>query len=275
MKGLFTSGHVSVLAMVSVLGMAVAGCASSQPATRGMYNWETGLSSAYELSQEQTQTLEIPGQGSQVNDSSVMMKMKVDATSPLHFKLSVTDASATGSPISVDPIVGLETDLTLNPSGKIESASGLEGNTYVDGMGGAEVFQESLQSLFQLLPDGGLKAGSEWTRSSSTPIERMGTELVRKVDETYKCEELTTFAGVQAFRISVDGEVSLTGSGNQGGADFDFSVQGKVSGTNYIDAATGRLLSSEQKGSLAGVIGMAQADIPITIDTTTSAKLVQ
>jgi hypothetical protein len=189
--------------------------------------------------------------------------------------MTVTSAEATGSPVSVDPIVGLESEVVVSPTGTIMSATGLEENTYIDGMGGPDVFKESLQELFQRLPDEPLAPGVEWSNSSSMPISRQGMELTREETQTYRVEESTTFEGKDAFLVRVDGDVSLTGNGNQGGQEFDFSAQGKVSGSTYVEAGTGRILSLDRTGKLAGVIALTQADLPITLDLTTSVKLVE
>jgi len=268
---------ISILPLLTatVFSILFAGCASSGRTGSSPFDWETGMVSAYEVVQNQSQTLEIPGQGNQVNDSGATMNVSVDAVAPYTFKVTITSAEATGSPLSVDPIIGLESEVVVSPTGAIMSASGLEDNAYIDGMGGADVFKESLQELFQRLPDEPLAPGVEWSTSSTMPIARQGMELTREVTETYRVEESTTFEGRDAFLVQVDGDVSMTGTGNQGGQEFDFSAQGTMSGSSYIEAGTGRILSLERTGKLAGIIALTQADLPITLDLTTSVKLVE
>jgi hypothetical protein len=259
----------------ALFSLLIAGCASSGRTVVAPFDWGTGTVSSYEVVQNQSQTLEIPGQGSQVNDADVTMDISVEALAPNTFKMTITSAEATGSPVSVDPLVGLETEVVVSPTGKITSAAGLEGNAYIDSMGGPATFQESLQELFQQLPEEPLAPGVEWSSTSSMPIDRQGTQLVRKTTETYRVQELTTYEGLDAFLVQVDGDVSLNGSGNQGGQEFAFTSQGKLSGTTYVEATTGRILSLERAGKLAGVIGLPQMDLPITIDIETSVKLAQ
>ncbi len=264
---------IHILPLSIFFALLFVGCASSQEASRAMYDWGTSDPVEYDVVQAQNQSIEIPGQGTQETTSTSATSMTLEATGPFQFKITITDAEATGSPLSVDPIIGLESEVVIQPNGLLTSASGLTGNAYIDGMGGEEVFRESLQALFQIVPDETLAQGVEWTNEISMPIERMGLEMSREVSDTYSCTQLTTYEGTPAFEIESTSKISMSGSGNQGGQEMDLLIQGTMTGTTYIDAATGQLLSTEQSGKLSGIIDMAEASLPIVMDITTSVNV--
>lgn len=264
-----TFGFLTVSALVLLTAI---GCSSSKEAARAMYDWEAGTSFAYEMTQEQTQAIEIPGQGMQENTSKLVTDFSLVATGPYEFTITVTDVEATGSPIPVDPLRGLESAVVTDAQGVISSASGLEENAYISARGGAELFVEDLQVMFQVLPDEPLAPGVTWTRVSSIPFSQQGLNLTREITETYTCKELTAVDGAPAFAIEVVSEVEMMGGGNQGGQEMDVTLNGDFTGMIMLDAMTGALLSSEQTGSMSGVIDMAAASLPMTMEMSISAK---
>lgn len=150
-----------------MLLLVVSGCASTKDAKRALLDWEAGTVYSYEVSQEQTQVLEIPGQGTQENTSTIVTDFTVTSTGPFQFTFNVTDVEATGARIPVEPLNGLESAVLTDDKGQIISASGLGDNAYISASGGEELYVENLQILFQILPEESLAPGVSWSRETS------------------------------------------------------------------------------------------------------------
>ncbi len=255
--------------------LVVAGCAATKEASRALLDWEAGTVYSYEVTQERTQVIEMPGQGAQENTSTIVTDMSVTATGPYQFTINVTDVEATGSQISVEPLKGLESAVVTGTKGKIISATGLSDNAYINERGGEEIFVEEFQLLFQILPDEPLAPGVSWTRETSISFSQQGLNLKRDMSEEYSCKELTTFNGTSAFELELTSEVEIFGTGSQGGQEMELTLNGTFQGTVYLDAITGALLSSEQSGSMAGVIDMPAASLPMSMDLSISAKIAE
>ncbi|TDI72219.1 MAG: hypothetical protein E2O85_00910 [Bacteroidetes bacterium] len=261
--------------LLALLLIAAAGCTSTQEITRAMHDWEEGQTVSYEMVQSQKQTLEIPGAGKQENPGSTTISLSVASTGPYQFTISVTEAEAVGTQTPISALVGLESAVVLEPNGTIVTASGLGDNDYVMAAGGADEFQESLQGIFLILPDEPLAAGVSWTRESAISFAQMGLEGIRESTDKYRCVGLTTYNDVSAFEIELTSDVSLIGSGNQGGGEMDITMDGMLEGILFVDASSGILLSSEMKGEIAGMIDMAQMAIPMTLDIILSTHIVE
>ena len=266
------------MALLLIVGT---GCASTQEVTRAMHDWEEGHTVAYELVRDQNQILEIPGQGTQETPRSTTIGMSVVSTGPYQFIISVTDAEAVRSPTPISGLVGLESAIVLDANGRIVTASGLSDNSYVTATGGSdnsyvtatggsEQFQERLQGIFLVLPDEPLAAGVSWTRKTTIPFSHSGLDGTSETTDKYRCTGLTSYQDVSAFEIELTSEVSLIGSGNQGGGEMDVTMSGTLKGTLYVDASSGILLSAHQSGEISGMIDMAQMSLPMTLEQTMS-----
>lgn len=260
------------MALLLIVGT---GCASTQEVTRAMHDWEEGHTVAYELVRDQNQILEIPGQGTQETPRSSTIGMSVVSTGPYQFIISVTDAEAVGSPTPISGLVGLESAILLDANGRIATASGLSDNSYVTATGGSEQFQERLQGIFLVLPDEPLAAGVSWTRKTTIPFSQSGLDGTSETTDKYRCTGLTSYQDVSAFEIELTSEVSLIGSGNQGGGEMDITMSGTLKGTLYVDASSGILLSAHQSGEISGMIDMAQMSLPMTLEQTMSISRVE
>ncbi len=267
--------HCSFSILLALVLIVATGCASTQEMTRAMHDWEEGHTVSYELVENQKQILEIPGQGTQENPGSTTIELSVASTGPYQYTISVTDAKAVGTQTPVSALVGLESAVVLEPSGRILTASGLEDNAYVTAAGGADDFRESLQGIFLILPDEPLAVGVSWTRDSAVSFSQMGLEGMRESKEKYRCKRLTMYKDVSAFEIEVLSEVSLIGSGNRGGGEMEIKMEGTLDGILFVDASSGALLSSEQSGEISGMIDMAQMSIPMTLELTISTNIVE
>ena len=143
--------------------------------------------------------------------------------------VNFTDVTAEGSPISTDPLIGLESEVVTDERGQITAASNLTGNAYIDARGGEKLFEETLQSVLQILPEEPLAPGVTWTNEMSTTFSQQGLNLTREISETYTCTELTTYNDVPAFAVEVSSEAPAPSVRSSTKMEFVFlSLSGSI-----------------------------------------------
>lgn len=250
----------------------LAGCKSTE-STRAMHDWEPGVTVEYEIVQTNEQSIEIPGQGFQEQQSSSTMNLTVTSEAPQRFSVHFTDASSVGGQTSIQPLIGQEGTIVLDASGNVIESIGLAENAFIAASGGEEVFRYNLlQLLFLVLPEEPLAQGVEWTRDSSISYSQQGLNIEWGGTDTYTVVQQTMYEGAPALEISVSSVVSIKGSGSQGGQAMDVALGGTTKGTMYVDPVAGFVLSSESDGTLEGVIEVSGGVLPMSMVTSTTAK---
>ncbi|MFC1499431.1 hypothetical protein ACFL6T_00235 [Candidatus Zixiibacteriota bacterium] len=260
-----------VLLAVATLTSACAGGMAGSKAR--MYDWDAGTKVVYELTTVQTTTLEIPGAGEQAMGSLSSVTFEVVSTGPRKFDVTFIDASEsadqadmTGLVPEINELIGTTGSVTLDALGKIVESSGLEENPYVEFLGSEAFLDQTLQVLFQILPEGGLVEGSEWGREYAYPFGIMGLEMEMAFSEAYNCLEAGTYENEAAFRIGNSGTSSLIGGGEIQGAIMDMMLSGTGEGYSWISATTGMLLQSENTIRMGGGISAQGMDIPMNME---------
>ncbi len=271
--------HFYTPAALATLALLTVACAAGKTGGGGaLHVWPAGTAVTYDLTASQTQTIEIPGGGTQGGTSTSTIVFDVASTGAREFQVSVTDASTysdTPDPSSPDigNLVGLKSTVTLDERGLLIEATGLTENSYVMEAGGVDDFKETLQALFLYLPEGKLGPGVEWSREYNYPAVQGGLEIQVNSVDTYKCLEETTYEGTPAFKLEVTSEVTFSGSGEQAGQMLDFALAGTGTATMHVDASTGLLLNMESTGALNGVIASSGMEFPMSMQTVSTIKI--
>ena len=261
-----------------LLFLATSACASTAAANRAVpHRWPAGTEIAYVLTNGQTQTISIPGQGEQVLTAETTFELLLTGREASTFTLTVQradsrdDAAAMGGDApDITDVIGLESVITLDSRGHIASATGLDENRYVIDQGGVPSFHDLLQILFLPLPEGRLEEGTAWTREYSYPIDQLdGTHLELSFIDRYVCRELTEYEGTPAWLIEVTSEAAVTGTGD------DIGVGMSGSGTAVIHAAEGSamILSAEMETALEGTVSIPGMDLPLTMHFRRAARI--
>ena len=266
-----SSFHIPIT--ISAVAVVVVSCASGKAGSHSPNVWPAGKTVVYEMIRAQTQTVEIPGQGEQVNESSTTFTISLESIGTRQFRLKILDATTTSPSISVNPVVGLESVVQLDEQGLISEASGLEGNAYVEVRGGAELFTEDLQPLFFYVPEGALKPGVQWSRDYSIIAMQSTIEVTRTFNDAFSCIEETSLEESGAFRMDVVSNADFSGPGELSGMPIDLKMTGALEGSLYVDSATGIVLTYEMKGQMTGAIFSDQFDMPMTMDATMVLKM--
>jgi hypothetical protein len=267
------SSNFSVPLTISAVAIVIISCASGKAGIQNPNVWPVGKTVVYELTRSQTQTVEIPGQGEQVNESSTTFTISVESIGTRQFKLTVLEATTTSLNTSVDPVIGLESMVQLDERGLISEASGLEGNAFVEERGGTGLFTEDLQPLFFYAPEEALKPGVQWSRDYSVSATQSNIEVTRAFNDAFNCIEETTLEGNRAFRINAVSNIDFSGPGEMSGMPIDLKMTGSLDGSLYVDSATGLVLMYEMKGQVSGAIFSDQFDLPMTLDASMALKI--
>lgn len=263
--------HAPVGLLAAALLMTA--CAGGMAGARGMYDWDAGTAVTYEIVTLQTTSIEVPGAGEQVVGATSSTTMEVVATGTRTFDITFTDASVvsdqadpTGMVPEVTELIGTKASVTLNARGLIVESSGLEQNPFVQFIGTDAFMDQTLQVLFQVLPEGDLVEGAEWGREYAYPFGIMGLELEMSNSESFRCLEYGIREGRPAFRIGNEGESRLVGGGYMQGAEMDMMLAGSGSGSTWIVADSGQVLSSELNIKMNGGITAGGMDIPMGME---------
>ena len=258
---------------ISMVVIVAASCASVKAGNQGPSVWPVGQSVVYEMTRSQTQTIEVPGQGGQVSESSNTFIINVESIGIRQFRLKVLEASTTSPTESVDPVIGLESVIQLDERGLISEASGLEDNAFVESRGGVDLFKEDLQPLFFYQPEGALIPGVQWSRDYSITAMQSTIDVTRAFNDAFSCVEETTLEGDTVFRIDVVSDADFSGPGELSGMVIDLKMTGTLEGSLHVDPATGMVLTYEMKGQMSGAIYSDQIDLPMTLDAAMILKI--
>jgi hypothetical protein len=270
-----------LLPALTVLALVAAACASGMAGSAGAYLWPSGTKVTYEITSVEVTSMEQPGMGNMSFTTESGMEVDVEATgADRQFTITVTDASISseaaamgGEMPDIGALKGLASVVTLDERGLISDATNLEGNAGVIEVGGVDAFKESLQSLFLFMPEGGLGPGVEWSRQYSVTADQSGIVLTVESDDSYVCEERTTYEGLPAFRITVTGTATLSGSGEQQGMTLEFDGSGDAEGTIYVEVGTGMVLHAEGTATISGGIYVEAAGMSMPIEIRESSTI--
>jgi hypothetical protein len=141
---------------------------------------------------------------------------------------------------------------------------------------GAEDISSSYRNFLPHLPLQPLSAGLSWTDTVRTPFTQAGIQGTTQTIISSKVLGDTTIDGQKAWRVERMGALSMSGTGNQDGADLILSGAGTANGVSYI-AQNGVYLGarSEQELSLKVEVPAASLTIPITQTTVTKIERVR
>jgi len=263
----------NLAAFAAVLLLATA-CAGGMAGNRPTFHtWPSGTTVTYEMVTNQTVMISIPGGGDQEMPTTSSMTFEVTAAGPRTFEMTVVDVvseAVSDMPAGIAPeateLIGASGTVTLDANGVVIENSGFEGNSYVDFMGAEAFAEQSVQVLFQYLPEGGPAVGQEWSREYTYPFNMMGIALDFSNEDSYVCLEELTYEGIPALRIGSTTSNAMSGGGEMMGTVMDMALAGSSEGTTVIDAMTGMILESDATITMGGGISAQGMDIPFDME---------
>jgi hypothetical protein len=171
-------------------------------------------------------------------------------------------ASATGQAPAADPAtaVGLKFSGTMNPDGHVVTS------TVTDKAGNPSdsPFAANLRSFLPRLK-AGATPGTTWADTTTTTRQQNGGTVTTVIATTYTLAGDTTVAGAKDWKLAAVSTGTVSGTGNQGGADY--TIKGSINGTGTLVVGAGGALEGAELANNAQMmvdVPMAGLQIPVT-----------
>jgi hypothetical protein len=248
------------------------------------YKMPTGRALTYLSTAEDAQVMEIQGQPMNTESkgtSTFTFKAKGLKDKNLLLGVTINDVAATVtnsaqgdiSP-NMDSVKGKSFDMVLSPLGSEIDVSGAEALTY-DEAGETRNLSSGFKAFFPDLPGKPVKIGDTWP-SSSTIEEKTNSMNIRiDLQNVNTLEGFETIDGMNCARISAQVTGTISGTGNQGGADLTFSGTTKGKDIWHFAVKEGIFVKtvSESTTEMSVDVAAANMTIPVTRTTKTEVKL--
>lgn len=243
------------------------------------YKMPAGRALTYQRKSEESQAMEVQGQSvdtSSTATSTVTIKAKGPKDKNLLLGVTIDDiASTVNSPqgdMSPDmaPLKGKSFDMVLSPLGVEVDVTGAAGLTFSAPGGESSDLGSQFKAAFPDLPGKPVKIGDTWNSNDS--VEDKSTSQAMKTDtqNVHTLEGFETVDGVECARISTQFTGTITGTGNQGGADLTFSGTTKGKAVWFFAVKEGYLV--QQTVDSTAEISVEIAAMGMTIPVTGTGK---
>jgi hypothetical protein len=292
LKNAFT-GRPALAAAVAVILVLAGGAVpvtslASAPAPAATvvleYKMPTGRALTYQSKSEEAQVMEVQGQSmdTQTTNTSTFT-FKAKGLKDKNFLLGVTIDDITATMASsaqgdmspdMSGVKGKSFDMVLSPLGSEVDVSGAEAITY-----NIATETRNLASGFKMffpdLPGKPVKVGDTWPSTSGTE-EKTGSMNIRiDFQNVNTLEGFEAVDGMECARISSQVTGTITGTGNQMGADLTFSGTSKGKDVWHFAVKEGIFVKalSESTTEMSIDVAAAGMTIPMTQKSKTEVKL--
>ncbi len=248
------------------------------------YKMPAGRSLTYQVKSEDARVMDIQGQSNDMqaaNTSTFTFKAK--GLKDKNFLLGVTiddiattvTSTAQGD-LSPDMtgVKGKSFDMVLSPLGSEVDVSGAEAITF-DTAGETQNLSSGFKIFFPDLPGKPVKVGDAWPSSAGTEEKSTSTNIRIDLQSVNTLEGFETVDGMECARISSQVTGTITGTGNQGGADLTFSGTSKGKDVWYFAVKEGIYVkgTSESTTQMSVDVPVAGQTIPVTQTSKSEVKL--
>ena len=248
------------------------------------YKMPTGRALTYQVKSEEAQVMDIQGQSmdTQTTNTSTFT-FKAKGLKDKNFLLGVTiddiattvTSSAQGdmSP-DMSAVKGKSFDMVLSPLGSEVDVSGAEAITY-DIAGETRNLSSGFKMFFPDLPGKPVKVGDTWPSTAGTEEKTSSMNIRIDLQNVNTLEGFETVDGMECARISSQVTGTITGTGNQGGADLTFSGTSKGKDVWYFAVKEGIYVkvTSESTTQMSIDVAAAGMTIPMTQTSKSEVKL--
>ena len=165
-------------------------------------------------------------------------------------------------------------DMILSPLGSEVDVSGAEAITF--GMAGeTRNLSSSFKMFFPDLPGKPVKVGDTWPSSGGIEEKTSSMDIRVDLQSVNTLEGFETVDGMECARISSQVTGTITGTGNQGGADLTFSGTSKGKDVWYFAVKEGIYvkMTSESTTQMSVDVPVAGQTIPVTQTSKSEVKL--
>jgi len=248
------------------------------------YKMPAGRALTYQLRSEDTRVMDIQGQSMDTQTTGTStFTFKAKGLKDKNFLLGVTiddiamtvTSSAQGdqSP-DMSGVKGKSFDMVLSPLGSEVDVSGAEAVTF-DVAGETLNISSGFKIFFPDLPGKPVKVGDTWPSSGGTEEKSNSMDIRIDLQNVNTLEGFETVDGMECARISSQVTGTITGTGNQGGADLTFSGTSKGKDVWYFAVKEGIYvkMTSESTTQMSVDVPVAGQTIPVTQTSKSEAKL--
>jgi hypothetical protein len=212
---------------------------------------------SYALERHDSLTIQLPGGASQQQliDRTAYLRVAVVPDPGGYLVTIVLDSvqSAVGGvpavPDSIIPARGTRWTANMSPEGKLSALKADRSSTIGDQVG------STLRSLFPSLPQGGAKAGMEWTDTTEVPLRADAFDATEKSLTNYHSFESDDSKAKKALKLESAGSYQRTGKGTQYDQQLEMTASGNRTAVHYLNP----------DGTLASAHGSDSGDLTITI----------
>jgi hypothetical protein len=201
---------------------------------------------AYTLTRHDSLTLQLPGGANQLQliDRTAYLRLTI-APDTGGYRASIVldslEASVGGVPTVLDSIVpALGTRWTgrLTPDGELSALKADRSSTLGDQIG------SNLRSLFPSLPQGGVRAGMQWTDTTEVPIRADAFDAVERSLTRYQAQASDGSQSRAGLRLESQGSYRRTGQGTQYDQKLEMTASGTRSAVHFL-SLDGALVSAQ------------------------------
>jgi len=246
------------------------------------YKMPAGRSLTYQMKSEEAQVMEIQGQSMNTQTSNTgTFTFKAKGLKDKNFLLGVTiddiaatmasDAQGDMSP-DMSGVKGKSFDMVLSPLGSEVDVSGAEAITYTMATETRNL-SSGFKMFFPDLPGKPVKVGDTWPSSAGNE-EKTGSMSIRMdFQNVNTLEGFETVEGMECARISSQVTGTITGTGNQMGADLTFAGTSKGKDVWYFAVKEGIFVKAMSESTTAMSIDVPAAGMTIPMTQTTKAEV--
>lgn len=164
------------------------------------------------------------------------------------------------------PVIGKAFDMSLSPLGKESDLAGASGLKYDRGMGEMTSLAADFQGVFPDLAGHRIKVGENWTTTDTLNVDESGGVVIISLKAVNTLAGYETVNGHECARITAVVEGTISGTGEQNGAQLEFS--GTFSGDEiwYFAYKEGMLVKSNSEQNVVNTVkvsGPQNMEIPV------------
>jgi len=246
------------------------------------YKMPAGRALTYQSKSEEAQVMEIQGQSMDTHTTNTAtFTFKAKGLKDKNFLLGVTIddiaatmASSAQGDMSPDMsgVKGKSFDMVLSPLGSEVDVSGAEAITY-DIAGDSRNLSSGFKMFFPDLPGKPIKVGDTWPSSAGTEEKSNSMKIQLNFENVNTLEGFETVDGMECARISSQVTGTITGTGNQMGADLTFAGTSKGKDVWYFAVKEGILVKATSDSTTDMSIDVSAAGMTIPVTQTTKAEV--
>jgi hypothetical protein len=234
----------------------------------------------FTIERHDTLDLQLPGGASQVQllDRTGFLHVSLAPTADSGFAATIIldslRVTAGGVPAGIDSVAraqGTRWTATLSATGDLSELKSDRSSSLGD------QFASSLRALFPRLPPGGVRAGMEWSDSSSFPVRADAFNATEQAMTTYRSTDGSASGGRKAIRVESEGSYTRSGKGTQFDQEMEMTASGKRHAVHLI-GADGLLVSAQggDSGDMTITVPAQGQTVPVkqsgTFSITSSAS---